>query len=110
MVLNDGRTAGALSPAAVFMTELIFKGQRKSDQEINRRCRRRQKRYRDELLAEINADRERPHVEESPSMTTRRPEPQKEAGQHLKKEAGAAEERRLQNSDKSTQPDCLVCL
>ena len=99
-VLNEAGTAGALSPAAVFIDGTHIKASANLNKKIKQEAPTAAKRYRDELLAEINADREahgkKPFDDDD--------DPPKPAGKKRdntsKKEAGAAEEGRLQNSDK----------
>lgn len=97
---SEAGTAGALSPAAVFIDGIPIKASANLNKKIKQEVPAAAKRYRDELLAEINADREahgkKPFDDDD--------DPPKPAGKKRdntsKKEAGAAEEGRLQNSDK----------
>ena len=57
-VLNEAGTAGALSPAAVFIDGTHIKASANLNKKIKQEVPAAAKRYRDELLAEINADRE----------------------------------------------------
>ena len=57
-VLNEAGTAGALSPAAVFIDGTHIKASANLNKKIKQEMPAAAKRYRDELLAEINADRE----------------------------------------------------
>ena len=57
-VLNEAGTAGALSPAAVFIDGTHIKASANLNKKIKQEVPTAAKRYRDELLAEINADRE----------------------------------------------------
>ncbi len=57
-VLNEAGTAGALSPAAVFIDGTHIKASANLNKKIKQEVPAAAKRYRDELLAEIDADRE----------------------------------------------------
>ena len=57
-VLNEAGTAGALSPAAVFIDGTHIKASANLNKKIKQEVPAAAKRYRAELLAEINADRE----------------------------------------------------
>ena len=57
-VLNEAGTAGALFPAAVFIDGTPIKASANLNKKIKQEVPAAAKRYRDELLAEINADRE----------------------------------------------------
>ena len=57
-VLDEAGTAGALSPAAVFIDGTHIKANANINKKIKQEVPAAAKRYRDELMAEINADRE----------------------------------------------------
>lgn len=68
-ILDEAGTAGALTPAAVFIDGTHIKASANLNRKIRQEVPVAAKRYQDELLAEINADREA-HGKKSPSMMT----------------------------------------
>ena len=109
-VLNEAGTAGALSPAAVFIDGTHIKASANLNKKIKQEVPAAAKRYRDELLAEINADREA-HGKKPFDDNDDPPRPTKKKWNNTsKKEAGTAEEGRLQNSDKKNHRPGLRCV
>ena len=108
-ILDEAGTAGALSPAAVFIDGTHIKANANINKKIKQEVPAAAKRYRDELMAEVNADREahgkKPFDDDDPQKGTKRRDNTSREKQARRKQA---EKGKKTVTVSTTDPECGI--
>ena len=108
-ILDEAGTAGALSPAAVFIDGTHIKANANINKKIKQEVPAAAKRYRDELMAEVNADREahgkKPFDDDDPRKGTKRRDNTSREKQARRKQA---EKGKKTVTVSTTDPECGI--